>query len=252
MSAPIPGSWVLGRVFARAFLIQGSWNYHTMLGSGLAFAILPALRELYGGDRTALRAAIERHVEHFNAHPYLANLALGAVVRLEAEGADAETIRRFKMALRSPLGSLGDSLVWASWLPGVSLASLALAWSGVPGWLVLSFFLVAYNVGHLLLRVWAFRTGLREGTAVGARLRSADLGRWSHRIRSAATLTLGAVAGLVLGGAAVPGEGRLVWAGLAAVAFTLGLRVGQRAWRPAAATVVAIVALIAAYGVFAG
>ena len=43
--------------FLRSFLVQGSWNYHTMLGCGFAFALLPGLRELYGADSEELRKA---------------------------------------------------------------------------------------------------------------------------------------------------------------------------------------------------
>ncbi len=77
----------LAAAFARSFLIQGSWNYRTMLGSGFAFAMLPALRLIFKGDPAGLEASLRRHLEHFNAHPYLSNVALGAVLRLEADGA---------------------------------------------------------------------------------------------------------------------------------------------------------------------
>ena len=69
--------------FLRAFLIQGSWNYRTMLGGGFAFAILPVLRVVYRGDPAGFEEALQRHSEHFNAHPYLASVALGAVARME-------------------------------------------------------------------------------------------------------------------------------------------------------------------------
>jgi hypothetical protein len=36
----------LASAFLRSFLIQGSWNYHTMIGCGFAFAMLPGLRAL--------------------------------------------------------------------------------------------------------------------------------------------------------------------------------------------------------------
>ena len=59
-----------------------------MLGSGFAFSMLPTLRRIFGSDGAALDEAVVRHLEHFNAHPYMANLALGAAMRLEAEGSD--------------------------------------------------------------------------------------------------------------------------------------------------------------------
>jgi PTS system mannose-specific IID component len=175
----------LAATFARSFLIQGSWNYRTMLGSGFAFAMLPGLRRLFRHDPEALAASVHRHLEHFNAHPYLSDVALGAALRLEADGEDADTVRRFKTALRGPLGGLGDALVWASWLPAVSVAALSLIWLGAPGWVAALAFLGVYNAGHIGLRAWGFRAGLQEGSGVGRRLSDASLGVWTERVRSA-------------------------------------------------------------------
>ncbi|HET9947616.1 MAG TPA: PTS system mannose/fructose/sorbose family transporter subunit IID [Longimicrobiales bacterium] len=245
--APAPRP-AIARSLLRSFLVQGSWNYRTMLGCGFAFALLPALRRLFGASPAALDAATRRHLELFNAHPYLVGIALGAVLRLEAEGADPETIRRFKLAVRGPLGSLGDALVWAAWLPALSLLALAVYWLGAPGWLAVAGFLVVYNVGHVGLRLWGFRVGLEGGLDVGVLLRNADLGRWTARLRAVVALLLGVVAGALLAGdRALAGAGA-GWAAVAAAAFVVGLAVGHRAWRPAAATVVAAIALLAALG----
>ncbi len=116
-----PGRRAHLSTFFRSFLIQGSWNNRTMIGGGFAFAILPVLRRLHRGDPEAFRDALQRHSEHFNAHPYLADLALGAVCRMEAERRDPEEIRRFKLAVRGPLGSLGDTLIWVGWRPATVL-----------------------------------------------------------------------------------------------------------------------------------
>lgn len=234
--------------FLRSFLIQGSWNYHTMLGTGFAFSMLPALQKLYGSDPEAMDAALERHLEHFNAHPYLTGVALGAALRLEAEGVDPETVRRFKLAVRGPLGSLGDSLVWAAWLPGVSVLALTLYWLGLPGWWAAALFLLVYNVGHVGLRLWGFRVGLVEGRAVGGRLERADLAGWTARLKGVVALLVG-----LLSGAVLAAEGGLVasgalWTVLAVCAFLAGLLIGHHAWRPAAATVVAAIGVLAVVG----
>jgi len=240
--------WTLASAFARSFLIQGSWNYRTMLGSGFAFAMLPALRVLFRESPAALEASLRRHLEHFNAHPYLSGVALGAVLRMEGDGEDGEAVRRFKTAVRGPLGGLGDALVWAAWLPAVSLIGLALYWLGAPGWVAVLAFLAIYNVGHVGLRVWSFKVGLGGGRGVARSLGAAALTRWTERIRAAAALLLG-----LFVGAAFEGEPGLVaagpaWAALAAAAFVGGLLVGHRLWRPAAVAVVAAVALLATWG----
>lgn len=234
--------------FARSFLIQGSWNYHTMIGSGFAFAMLPGLRRLFAGQPDALDESVQRHLEHFNAHPYLANLALGAALRLESDGADPETVRRFKAAVGGPLGGIGDSLVWATWLPGVSVAALSLFWFGSPPWLVVAFFLIVYNVGHIALRAWGFRTGLTEGREVARSLSRIDLKGWVGRLQPVVVGILGVLVGALLGAGGGLAEAGAAWVTLGGAAFLAGLWVGHRAWRPAAAVVVVCIALASVVG----
>jgi len=238
----------LASAFARSFMIQGSWNYQTMLGSGFAFAMLPALRRLFAEDPEAMRDSVRRHLEHFNAHPYLSNVALGAALRLEAEGEDGDTVRRFKTAVRGPLGGLGDALVWAAWLPAVSLAGLSLLWLGAPGWVAVLAFLVIYNAGHIGLRAWGFHAGLQEGSAVGQRLSRASLGNLTARVRAVSAALLGLLVGAVLAGRGGLGAAGPSWGVVAILAFLGGLVIGPRLWRPTAVVLVAAVAFLATWG----
>ena len=192
--------------------------------------------------------ALQRHLEHFNAHPYLAGVALGAALKLESEGADPELVRRLKLAVRGPLGSLGDGLVWAAWLPGTSVLALALYWMGLPGWWAAAVFLIVYNVGHIGLRFWGFRVGLSEGQMVGRRLERANLARWTERLKGGVALLVGVLVGALLAGDGGLATSGVLWTVLAVWAFLAGLLLGHRAWRPAAATVVAAIAILAAVG----
>jgi mannose/fructose/N-acetylgalactosamine-specific phosphotransferase system component IID len=235
--------------FVRSFLIQAAWNYRTMLGAGFGFSLLPGLRRVYAEDPDGLEAAVERHLEHFNAHPYLSGIALGAVLRLEDDGVDEETVRRFKVAVRGPLGSLGDRLVWATWLPLVAMASLVLYWLGA-GWVsVTVFFLAVYNAGHLGLRAWGLRVGLEAGRDVAGRLASARIGERSAQVQPFGALLVGALVAVLLVGPLAGGGGRGVWVGLGAAAFIAGLAGGHRIWRPAAVGTVVSVCLISLLGV---
>lgn len=159
----------------RCFAIQGSWNYEILNGNGIGFCVEPALRQLPGGpDGDAYRGALARQCVYFNAHPYLANLAVGALARAELDGTAPARIERFRTALCGPLGSLGDRLVWAAWLPACSLIAIllfGLGWNAVG---VAVGFLVLYNTGHILLRMW----GLAAGWLHGLRLASALSARW--------------------------------------------------------------------------
>jgi len=158
-------------VFTRMFAVQGSWNYELMLGPGIAFCAEPALRELPGGpDGDAYRQALAREARYFNAHPYLAAVAIGALVRAELEGRPAAQIERFRSAMCGPLGSLGDRLVWAGWLPFCSLVALLAFGLRASPLVIVILFLALYNVGHVGLRAWGVATGWRSGLRVAASL----------------------------------------------------------------------------------
>ena len=74
-------------IFVRLLAIQGAWNYETLLGNGIGFCIEPALRLLPGGRHTPeFHAALARESRYFNAHPYLASVAVGALARAELDG----------------------------------------------------------------------------------------------------------------------------------------------------------------------
>lgn len=158
-------------MFFRLLAIQGSWNYETLIGTGTGFCIEPALRLLPGGrDSEAYRAALARESQYFNAHPYMAAVAVGALARAELDGEAPKQIERYRRALCSPLGSLGDRLVWAAWLPFCSLVALALFGLHAGPFLVVAGFLVLYNVGHFWLLLWGLRVGWREGLRVAPSL----------------------------------------------------------------------------------
>ncbi len=158
-------------MFMRLLAIQGSWNYETLIGTGTGYCIEPALRLLPGGKAgQAYRDALGRQSQYFNAHPYLAAIAIGALARAELEGEPPKQIERYRRALCSPLGSLGDRLVWASWLPFCSLVALGLFALGVGPLVTVGGFLLLYNAGHIWLRLWGLRVGWRGGLRVAPAL----------------------------------------------------------------------------------
>ena len=159
------------RMLLRLLTIQGSYNYETMIGTGMAFAMEPALRLLPGGPAgDAYRDAMVRQSRYFNAHPYFASVAVGALVRAELSLEPPERIERFRTAACGPLGSVGDRLVWAAWLPLCSLLGLTAFALGLPAWGVVSLFLGVYNAGHLAIRVWGLDAGWRHGLSCAAAL----------------------------------------------------------------------------------
>ena len=194
-------------IFVRLLAIQGAWNYETLLGNGIGFCIEPALRLLPGGLHTPeFHAALARESRYFNAHPYLASVAVGALARAELDGEPPERIERFRTALCGPLGSVGDRLVWAGWLPFCSLASLALFGLGAGTLAVVGFFLVAYNAGHFALRIWGLNTGWTHGLRVASALGNPVLRRGPQQIGRVAALATGIAIPLALGRIIGPGR----------------------------------------------
>ena len=180
----------------RLFAVQGSWNYEILLGNGIGFCAEPALRLLPGGrGGDKYRRALARQSRYFNAHPYLASVAVGALTRAELEEVDPARIERFRTALAGPLGSVGDRLIWSGWLPLCSLLALGAYGVGGSAGLVVALFLIAYNAGHVAIRAWGLKVGFSKGTEVAKSLASPLLRRapeWLDR------------AGALLAGIAVP------------------------------------------------
>ena len=196
-------------ILLRMLAIQGAWNYETLVGNGVGFCVEPALRRLPGGvGGEAYRAALARQSQYFNAHPYLASVAVGALARAELEGVDPAKIERFRTAMCGPLGSVGDRLVWAAWLPLCALvALLAFALGAGPAGTVLVF-LVSYNIGHLALRIWGINVGWREGLRVAGALGHPVLRHGPLHLARAGALVAGLALPLVV--QRLVGGGRLV------------------------------------------
>jgi PTS system mannose-specific IID component len=195
-SLPV-GTWL--RVFVRLFAVQGSYNYEAMIGNGIAYAAEPAFRLLPGGrGGDAYRAALARHSRYFNSHPYLAALAVGALIRAELEGEDPGLIDRFRTACCGPLGAAGDRLVWAGWLPFCSALALLAYGLGASAAGVLVLFVGTYNIGHVSLRAWGLRAGYREGLKVASALGSPVLRQGPVYVARAVALVAGVALPLVL------------------------------------------------------
>lgn len=240
---------VRGAVLARSFLVQGSWNYRIMQGLGMAFSIIPVLRHLDASTTEGLEERVARHAEHFNAHPYFSSVALGALTRLEMEGESPETVRRFRAAIRGPLGALGDRLVWATWLPLSAALALVLYWVGAPGWIAVGAFLLVFNALHLTIRIQGFNLGFEAGTSLGVRLRTMGITATTERMSALLLFLIGVLAGILIrGGSAFDGGVEPGWIVGALLAFGAGAVGGVRLWRPAAILTVASVVLFLLLG----
>lgn len=183
----IPARW---RALFRLLEVQAAWTYERMAGIGVGHAAEPLLRQLDGArDEGARRAAVARSAEYFNSHPYLAGVAVGAVVRAERDGVPGPTISRLRTALSGPLGSLGDQLIWAGEVPALMGAALALV--PVVGWWSVLLVPVVHNVLRLRLTLWGLDLGLREGLGVGGALERSRLPRLAGDAQRVAAWAVG-------------------------------------------------------------
>ena len=121
------------KVWWRSTFLQGSWNYERMQNGGWAYTLIPALKRLYH-TKEDRAAALKRHLEFFNTHPYLASPILGVTMALEEERAngapiDDKAIQGVKVGMMGPLAGVGDPVFWFTVKPiiGALAASLAMA-----------------------------------------------------------------------------------------------------------------------------
>ena len=85
------------KVWWRSTFLQGSWNYERMQNGGWAYTLIPALKRLYHTkeDRSA---ALKRHLEFFNTHPYLASPILGVTMKKNVLMVPQLTIKPFRVS----------------------------------------------------------------------------------------------------------------------------------------------------------
>ncbi|WP_314060668.1 PTS system mannose/fructose/sorbose family transporter subunit IID [uncultured Vagococcus sp.] len=152
----------------RSTFIQGSWNYERMQNGGWAFSMIPAIKKLYKSpdDRAA---ALKRHLEFFNTHPYIASPILGVTLALEEERAngapvDDVAIQGVKVGMMGPLAGVGDPVFWFTVRPMLGALGASLAMGGnILGPII---FFVAWN----LIR-WAFMWYTQEfGYKAGSKI----------------------------------------------------------------------------------
>ena len=121
-------------VWWRSTFIQGSWNYERMQNGGWAYAMIPAIKKLYK-TKEERSAALKRHLEFFNTHPYVASPIIGVTLALEEERAngapvDDAAIQGVKVGMMGPLAGIGDPVFWFTVKPILGALAASLAMTG--------------------------------------------------------------------------------------------------------------------------
>ena len=155
-------------VMLRSQFLQGSWNYERMQNGGWAYSLIPALKKLYPNKDDA-SAALKRHLEFFNTHPYIAAPILGVTLALEEErsnGAqiDDAAIQGVKVGMMGPLAGIGDPVFWFTVRPilGAIAASLATGGSVIAP----LFFFFVWNIVRVAFLWYTQEFGYQKGSEI--------------------------------------------------------------------------------------
>ena len=155
-------------VWFRSFFLQGSWNYERMQNGGWAYALIPAIKKLYK-TKEDRAAALKRHLEFFNTHPYVASPVIGVTLALEEDRAnglpiDDITIQGVKIGMMGPLAGIGDPVFWFTVRPILGALAGALAISGNILGPIIFFF--AWNIIRMSFMWYTQEFGYKAGSRI--------------------------------------------------------------------------------------
>lgn len=156
------------KVWWRSQFLQGSWNYERMQNLGWAYSLIPAIKKLYT-TKEDRAAALERHMEFFNTHPYVAAPIIGVTLALEEERAngaeiDDVAIQGVKIGMMGPLAGIGDPVFWFTVRPILGALGASLALSGnILGPLI---FFVAWNLIRMAFLWYVQEFGYNAGSSI--------------------------------------------------------------------------------------
>lgn len=155
-------------VWFRSFFLQGSWNYERMQNGGWAYALIPAIKKLYK-TKEDRAAALKRHLEFFNTHPYVASPVIGVTLALEEDRAnglpiDDITIQGVKIGMMGPLAGIGDPVFWFTVRPILGALAASLAMSGNILGPIIFFF--AWNIIRMGFMWYTQEFGYKAGSRI--------------------------------------------------------------------------------------
>lgn len=166
-------------VALRHQFLQGSWNYERMQNGGWAFSMIPAIKKLYSNKEDQI-AALKRHLEFYNTHPYVSAPVMGVTLALEEGRANGEpiddvAIQGVKVGMMGPLAGVGDPVFWFTIRPilGALGASIALGGSALGPIL----FFVLWNVIRLVFLWYTQEFGYKAGASISSDLSGGMLGK---------------------------------------------------------------------------
>ena len=159
--------------------LQGSWNYERMQNGGWCYSIIPAIKKLYPNKEDKV-AALKRHMEFCNTHPYVSAPVMGVTLALEEERANGAeindtAIQGVKVGMMGPLAGVGDPVFWFTLRPILGALGASLALSGnIIGPLI---FFFAWNIIRIAFLWYTQEFGYKVGTSIAQDLSGGLLGK---------------------------------------------------------------------------
>lgn len=156
------------KVWWRSQFLQGSWNYERMQNLGWAYSLIPAIKKLYT-TKEDQAAALTRHLEFFNTHPYVAAPIMGVTLALEEERAngtdiDDAAIQGVKIGMMGPLAGIGDPVFWFTVRPILGALGASLAQSGnIMGPII---FFLGWNIIRMAFLWYTQEFGYKAGSEI--------------------------------------------------------------------------------------
>lgn len=183
-------------VWWRHQFLQGSWNYERMQNGGWCFSMIPAIKKLYSSKDDQI-AALKRHMEFYNTHPYVSSPVIGVTLALEedrANGApvDDTAIQGVKVGMMGPLAGVGDPVFWFTARPLLGALGASLAMGGSILGPIL--FFVVWNVMRLAFMWYTQEFGYQLGTSITKDLSGGLMGKITE---GASILGMFVIGGLV-------------------------------------------------------
>lgn len=158
LNLPLP---VRARAWLALLLLQATWSYRRLQSLGWIAVVRPAAQ---WADPVRSGALLGKLAIHFNTHPLLAPLLMGAALSELHPGRDpdetAEAMNRRLVRWMGTFGAIGDMLYWRA-------LQWNLAWLAVVAWIVAGVPGVAFLAGlwfsaEVVGRITLFEIGLRR------------------------------------------------------------------------------------------
>ena len=167
------------KVWWRHQFLQGSWNYERMQNGGWCYSMIPAIKKLYTNKDDQI-AALKRHLEFYNTHPYVSSPVIGVTLALEEERAngapvDDVAIQGVKVGMMGPLAGVGDPVFWFTVRPILGALGASIAMGGSVLGPIL--FFVLWNVIRMAFEWYTQEFGYKVGSSIAKDLSGGLMGK---------------------------------------------------------------------------